>query len=251
MKLYKSQNMAVSAFTLLMLSIIWTQSMTPVECENAELKAYYEYLYKLYKDNRNNIKSDCNVADTPGGKIDALEHSDWGTLTSLEFLTENRKGLTHGEALQNFDKLRVFLARVGYLKVPGSILFVNKQAETLRLFGCGDGAVWKMQGEKGVDSTFRDTGGELKTHAPNSADYVHKFTCFQPKGKDSCSHTFYVITRMQPDLPTGFQVRENDKMADDDWRFTCSVPLCNVKVWFINSFDGNEIRVTLRNIISV
>lgn len=234
--------MPASAFTLLMLTIIWMQSMTLVECQNEALKAHYKHLHTMYKEGK--ITSDCNIADTPGGKLDAMAHSNWGTLTSLEFLSEERKDLTHGEALQDFDKLRVFLARVGYLKVPGSIVFVNKQAETLRLFGCGDGAVWKMQGEKGVDPGFRDTEGELKTHAPNSADYIHKFTCFKPKGKDSCSHTFYVITRMLPELPTGFQVRENDKMKDDDYRFTCSVPLCNVKVMFMMT-TYNPIKLLL------
>lgn len=201
------------------------------------LRQHFENLYKRYSDHSNVISSDCKALDS---KDEDGDHHNWGTMSTLMFLAgkvDNNK-LRGGEILMNtparLNKLRRFLTRVGYLKQPGSLVFLDKQAATLRLEGCKE-AVWRHQGEWAADMDYQErhtsTAFGLKEHAPSQYNYIHKYTCFR-MGKNKCSHVFYVITKPLPDMPLGYMLREGTDMRTDgkDYMFTCNVPYCRIKV---------------------
>lgn len=201
--------------SVLLVITIWNQEVVLTKAD--DLEKYYKHLLETGK-----RASDCDWA---GGSLE----EGWGTKKTLEYLSGVKANFPHGLGLNNLTKLRLFMARVGYLKDPGSLIFINKQTETLRLEGCGDKAIWKLKGEKELDAEFHEEGKQLKIQSPNPGSYIRKYTCINIDKK--CFHTFYVITRLLPDLPHSLELRENDKMSKGQpYGLNCGLPYCNIEV---------------------
>ncbi|CAL8118302.1 unnamed protein product [Orchesella dallaii] len=197
--------------------------------DSSRLKAGFDKLFKYYTDNKGSITHDCKVDST----VAHNDHRHWGTLESLEFLSENRphEKMSRAEKIMitYMHNMRRFLSRIGYLKDPGSLVFVQKQIVTLKLDGCPDSSIWRKQGGgSSEDTSYQEsfvTGGSLKQHTDQPWAYINKYTCFDIN--KPCTHTFYVITKISPDLPPDLMVREGGKTAAKD--FTCGIPYCTLK----------------------
>ncbi|ODN04106.1 hypothetical protein Ocin01_02566 [Orchesella cincta] len=188
-----------------------------------------ESLLKTFQNLYANISS---LRDSTDCKLESSEahndHRHWGTVETLEFLSGMRpeNKMSKAEKWMALNKTRLYLARIGYLKDPGSLVFVQKQIITLKLEGCPDGSIWRKQGGGTEEDTkYQGYGGSLKQHTDQPWSYINKYTCVDYN--KPCSHTFYVITNISPDLPADFIVREGGKTAPHE--FTCAVPYCNIQ----------------------
>lgn len=218
--------MKSSILTLWLLAVLfWPPCIGQQSPNPTELQVYLRALVTYYNQHRTAIKTyDCDVDDINEGNVNL-----WGTLSTLKYLagdpsvSRGKPGLIGN----NKQKLAVFLAKIGFLKAPGSLVFRNEEVKTLKLEGCQKEGMWTMHGEPEGDSTFHEEGS-VKKQAPNRHSYIHVFTCFR---LGECSHTFYVITRLSPDLPKdGPQIDGEKRMNNANYEITCSVPFVTVKV---------------------